>query len=320
MHATQHFPVMLNEVMEMMAVNENGWYVDGTAGGGGHSTAILERLTDNGRLIAFDKDAAACNRVRQRLTEQNKQGFEVICGSFDNDEIFPLSTNRQKYDGILFDLGLSSDQLNDPTRGFGFSDHHPEKSSPLDMRLDQTQERTAADIVNNYSAEELKHIFKAYGDERFAGRLANAIVKQRVEKLFNNTNDLRDVITKSLRPKGPKATTKTLARNFMALRIEVNDELGCLKRSLVKSLELLKKGGRLVIISFHSGEDQLVKHFFREESHDCLCPPEILHCICNHKAKLKLLTKKPLKPGDNEIANNSRSRSARLRAIERLGA
>ncbi len=312
---TTHLPVMAAEVLEMLKVQPDGCYIDATAGGGGHSAVIGSALGRHGRLIAVDRDPDVNAKLRNRFAGQKPFAMQFVNDTFSHFAKLLAAEATANVDGILFDLGLSSDQLDNPARGFSF-----DTDGPLDMRMNQTQRKTARSILEQANVKELTAIFKNYGDEMRAARLARILVERRQQQPLTTTFALRDVIVSALKPKQPVQRIKTLARNFMALRIAVNDELQELSNSLEAAVTLLKPGGRLVLLSYHSGEDRLVKQFFRRESRDCLCPTTQLYCTCNHRARLSLLTKKPLKPTVEECQQNSRSRSACLRAATRTGA
>lgn len=313
---TTHTPVMPVEVMRYLGITlgVDGLWVDGTAGGGGHSEMIVKALNRQGRLIAFDRDPEACARATQRLQPWIDSGqAQVRHGSFADLEALPDADYAAKIDGIFLDLGLSSFQTDDARRGFSFTN-----DGPLDMRMDATQGPTAADILNQYPTHELRRMFRDYADEPRAAKLARAIETARLAQPLTRTAEFRELILNTLRPHTPNERMKLLSRNFMALRMEVNGELELLRLELDRAVTLTKPGGKIVILSFHSGEDRVVKHYFREAARDCICPPQQPRCICDHRAKLKILTKKPVSPQAVEVAENTRARSALLRAAERL--
>jgi 16S rRNA (cytosine1402-N4)-methyltransferase len=316
----RHIPVMLEEVLNFLQPKTNGYYVDGTLGGGGHAEAILERSSPGGKVLGIDTDELALERVEKRLAREVQDGRLVLVhGNFAElarivDEVGFVSS----IDGILLDLGFSSFQIDDPERGFSFS-----ADGPLDMRLDQSQEITAADLVNNASEKELADIFWSYGDETRSRQIAWRIVRERARGPITRTSQLARLAAAGVPYKPGMIHPAT--RVFQAMRIAVNSELKRLEEVLPQILEVLRRGktnntggdgGRMVIISFHSLEDRLVKIFIRREAMDCICPPGIPVCVCNHKASLRILTPKPVTPSKQEIIDNPRARSAKLRAAE----
>jgi len=307
----RHEPVLLEEVINYLAPQSNENFVDCTLGGGGHAQAILKRTGPNGELLGIDLDPNALSIAADNLKEF-KGRIKLIQDNFKNlKEIIPEAGFNQ-INGILLDLGLSNIELQGPDRGFSFKG-----ADFLDMRFGQ-QGQTAADILNKYKEEDLVRIFKEYGEERYAKEIANEIVKERKNNKIERTDQLVNLIEKvyknKIKPKKINVATKV----FQALRIEVNDELNNLKAVLPVALELLAKDGRLVIISFHSLEDRIVKEFFKREAKDCLCPPQIPVCCCGHKASLKIITKKVVVPSSAEIQLNPKSRSAKLRAARKI--
>ncbi len=311
---------MLEEVLNFLQPKTNGYYVDGTLGGGGHAEAILERSSPGGKVLGIDTDELALERVEKRLAREVQNGRLVLVhGNFAElarivDEVGFVSS----IDGILLDLGFSSFQMDDPERGFSFS-----ADGPLDMRLDQSQEITAADLVNNASEQELADIFWSYGDETRSRQIAWRIVRERARGPITRTSQLARLAAAGVPYKPGMIHPAT--RVFQAMRIAVNSELKRLEEVLPQIVEVLRRGktsntggdgGRMVIISFHSLEDRLVKIFIRREAMDCICPPGIPVCVCNHKASLRILTPKPVTPSKQEIIDNPRARSAKLRAAE----
>lgn len=300
----QHTPVLLNETIDRLITTRTGTYIDATCGLGGHSEEILKRLDATGSLYCFDLDPRAQAYAKDRLSEHGNVHF--INNNFDKIKMSLIAEGVEHFDGILYDLGVSSMEIDSPERGFSFM-----QDGPLDMRMGNTK-LTAADVVNTYSIEDLTTIFREYGEERFSGRIARRIVETRP---YHRTLPLVDCIKSII--KGPYVT-KTLARIFQALRIEVNHELDAIKKSLRDALDMLNPGGRMVVISFHSLEDRIVKQFFQEAVIDCICPPDIPVCVCDHKAEAKKITKKPIIPSEEEIKQNPRSRSSKCRVIEKL--
>ena len=303
-----HIPVLFQAVLDGLQVRPDGRYIDATVGGGGHAAGILASSSPDGRLLGLDRDPAAVEIARTRLSPFGKHAT-LIHGSFVRLGELARSHSFFPADGILFDLGLSSLQLADPTRGFAFR-----ADGPLDMRFDQTTGGpTVADLVNELSAEELATLLYRYGEERQARRVAEAIVTARP---LRTTKELASVVEMVV---GRRGRIHPATRTFQALRIAVNDELAALEAALPQAVEVLVPGGRLAVISFHSLEDRLVKRFMRRESRDCICPPEAPVCTCDHRATLRLVTRKPVRPAEGEVAANPRSRSARLRVAERVG-
>ncbi len=303
-----HVPVLYDAVLEWMAPISAGCYIDGTVGAGGHAWGILEASSPNGRLLGLDADPEALNIARERLAGFGDRAV-LVHANFDSMETVAPAHGFDAVDGILLDLGLSSIQLADASRGFSF-----QREGPLDMRFNPQQPRTAADLVNTLPVDELADILWQYGEERYARRIARAIVAQRP---VYTTQELVAIIERAVPGRG---RVHPATRTFQALRIATNDELGALERALPQAVKLLKPGGRLLVISFHSLEDRIVKRFFREAERDCICPPELPACVCDHEATLKVLTRKPVTPSAEEIARNPRSRSAKLRVAARLEA
>ncbi len=305
---TRHVPVLLNEVLHYLQPRPGGTYIDATVGGGGHAEAILEASAPDGRLLGLDADPDALGRSHRRLHRFGRR-VVLVQAHFDQLENIAHREGFVPADGILMDLGVSSDQLEDASRGFSFL-----KPGPLDMRMDPSLSHTAADLVNTLDEAELAHLIRRYGEEPHARRIARAIVRARP---IYTTTELADLIARVV-PRRPRQRLHPATRTFQALRIAINDELGALERALPQALRVLRPGGRLVVISFHSLEDRIVKHFFRREAQDCICPPRQPVCTCGHKAQVRILTRKPVTPGPEEIDRNPRSRSAKLRAVEKL--
>lgn len=308
---TIHKSVLLSETIEALNLTKGMTVIDATLGGGGHSRAVLEKIGSEGTLVAFDQDVQAIDRF--------KKIAEVSGALLFHDNFMALkdrlaSVNISAVDAIVADLGISSDQLDDSERGLSFL-----ADGPLDMRLDQRASLTAADIVSTYSQDRLTDVLKKYGDERYASRIASAIVKSRALEKIVSTAQLVSIITRSVPAAYAHKKTHPATRTFQALRIEVNQELRALESFLSQAVDVLKLQGRLAVITFHSGEDTLVKGFFRENARGCICPSKFPVCVCNKKPKLKLITKKPVVPSSNEIADNVRARSARLRVVEKIG-
>jgi len=303
---TYHTSVLLKESIELLAPRPEGFWLDATSGAGGHSGEILKKIVPGGKLILLDKDADAINEAEKNLKEF--EGYTIfINDDFSNVEKALLSVNISKINGALFDLGVSSFQIDTPEKGFSFM-----KEGPLDMRMDKRRPFTAKDVVNSYPEEALVRVIKEYGEERFAKKITVNIIKARPLK---STKELADVVRASVPFKNK---IDSVVRVFQAVRIEVNGELESLKKGLESSLRLLETGGHVVVLSYHSLEDRIVKNFFREEASGCICDKRLPVCSCGHKRALKILTKKPLTPGDEELCRNPRSRSAKLRAAERV--
>ncbi|NLE50892.1 MAG: 16S rRNA (cytosine(1402)-N(4))-methyltransferase RsmH [Chloroflexi bacterium] len=306
-----HIPVLLGPVLDLLRVEalRAGRFVDGTVGAGGHAAAILEAAPDV-RLLGLDRDPAALALAQARLAPFSARATLVHASYEDMPaQIAAWLGDGAPVDGILLDLGVSSMQLDQPERGFAFM-----QDGPLDMRFDPTSDApTAADLVNLLDAGELADILYRYGEERQSRRIAQAIVEARP---LHTTRALADVVASARR--GPREKIHPATRTFQALRIAVNDELGAVERTLPHAIDLLRPGGRLAVISFHSLEDRIVKQTFKREATDCICPPRQPVCTCGHTASVKLVTRKPVEADDAEIARNPRSRSAKLRVVERL--
>jgi 16S rRNA (cytosine1402-N4)-methyltransferase len=304
---TTHIPVLAREVIENLAVQPGGRYIDCTLGSGGHSQAILEHSSPGGQLLGIDADPEALRNASEKLKKFDKSMLLA------NDNFVNLRDICIKYDffpvhGILFDLGLSSPQLDDLGRGFSF-----QHDASLDMRFNPAQKLTAADIVNKYSETELARILKTYGEETSSRQIAKQIVQKRP---VSNTLELANIVEEAVGGRHGKIHPAT--RTFQALRIVVNHEMENLESSLNQAIGLLGFGGRLVVISYHSLEDRIVKHFMQKESRDCICPPEAMKCTCGHKANLRIITRKIVTASFAEVEMNPRSRSAKLRAAERI--
>ncbi|MCL2708285.1 MAG: 16S rRNA (cytosine(1402)-N(4))-methyltransferase RsmH [Defluviitaleaceae bacterium] len=304
---------MLLETIRGLNVKPDGVYVDGTLGGGGHSERILEMLA-NGRLIGIDRDAEAIEAARGRLSRFGCR-FEAVHGNFAELNDILEARSIGEIDGIVFDLGVSSHQIDTPGRGFSYS-----ASAPLDMRMDRRENADAGDIINGYDENRLTEIFFKYGEERYSKRIAKAIVESRQRKKIETTSQLADIINKALPVKARYDDGGHSARRiFQAVRIEVNRELDALKTALSLATRRLAVGGRICAISFHSLEDRLVKCFFRDESNPCKCPRDFPVCACGKLPSLNIVTKKALRPCEAEIASNARAHSAKLRIAERTG-
>lgn len=309
----EHLSVLLNECIEGLNIKSGGIYVDGTLGGAGHSFEICKKLNNSGSLIGIDQDENAILASKKRLKDFTNVTF--VRNNFSNikniaDAIGLYSTG---VDGFLLDLGVSSHQLDEEERGFSYM-----KNARLDMRMDTRNTFSAYELVNTYTQEELNKIISKYGEERWAKRIANFIVEARKEKPIETTFDLvsiiKKAIPKSARIDGPHPAKRT----FQAIRIEVNNELEILERTIFNIVELLNKGGRLCIITFHSLEDRLVKQAFKNLAFPCSCPREFPVCVCGQKTQIKIITRKPILPSDEELEINHRARSAKLRILEKI--
>jgi 16S rRNA (cytosine1402-N4)-methyltransferase len=303
----QHIPVLFQEVLDILNPKPGGHYVDGTIGAGGHSRGILERSTPDGKLMGFDRDPAALTLAKANLAEFSDRVI-LVQSSYQKLNLHLNNRNWPNVDGILIDLGLSSMQLDSPERGFSFR-----YDAPLDMRFDPGQPYSAADLVNDSTRDELAEIIFAFGEEKYSRKIADAIIANRP---LATTKELAEIIRGAV----PHSRTKIhpATRTFQALRIAVNNELNALEVFLPAALEVLKPGGRLAVIAFHSLEDRIVKTFFRHESKDCICPPEVPICVCGHRARVKEISRRPIQPDDQEIDRNPRARSAKLRAAEKI--
>lgn len=306
----EHTPVLLAETLEFLRPETGSTVVDGTLGLGGHARVILEKIGPSGHYYAFDLDEANLNEARHRLQDVSTQ-LTTFHDNFAHCHHRLHALGIQHVDRILLDLGLSSPHVDEADRGFSL-----QHDGPLDMRFDRSRGETAADLLNGLSEAELRLIFYRYGEEPYAPKLARLVVERRKTQPFERTGDLVELVGSIL--KSPQDQRRTATRLFQALRIAVNDELSGLESVLPHLLSLLAPGGRLVVLSYHSLEDRLVKQAFKLATRDCICPPEILRCQCSGRPSYRLLTKKPVTPSPQEIQRNSRSRSAKLRAIERL--
>lgn len=307
----EHTSVLLEEVLDNLAIRPDGIYVDGTLGGGGHSYHILERLTEGGRLIGIDQDTDAIAAAGERLA-QFGDAVTIVHDNYENIACVLSDLSIRKVDGILLDLGVSSYQLDNPERGFTYR-----TDAPLDMRMDQSSSLTAREIVNTYSAEELTRILREYGEEKCAARIAANIVKRRAISPLETTGDLSEIVRASIPAKMREKGGNPDKRTFQAIRIACNRELDVLRDSLDTMIDLLAPGGRLCVITFHSLEDRIVKNAFRRAEKPCTCPPEFPVCVCGKKSKGTVVTRKAIAPSAHELEVNRRSASAKLRVFER---
>ena len=310
--AFEHKSVLLEETVDSLNIKPDGIYVDGTLGGGGHAFEVCSRLGEKGRLIGIDQDADAIRAASERLSVFGDR-VTVVRNNYVNIAEVLASLGIEKVDGSYLDLGVSSYQLDTAERGFTYR----EEDAPLDMRMDQRNPTTAADIVNTYSESELYRIIRDYGEDRFAKNIAKHIVKRRQEKLFETAGELAETIRAAI-PARVRATGGHPAkRTFQAIRIELNHELDVLENSIDRMIDFLNPGGRLSIITFHSLEDRIVKNRFRINENPCTCPPQFPVCMCGKKSKGRVITRKPIVPTEKELEENKRSKSSKLRVFER---
>jgi len=302
-----HVTVLLNETVDSIDVKEGGVYADFTLGGGGHTSLILER---GGQVIGIDRDETAIKNANERFKGKN---FTAVHDNFSNIKNIAKSLGIEKFDGIIADLGVSSPQLDDAERGFSYV-----HDAPLDMRMDNRDSLTAKDVVNNYSSEELFRIISSYGEERWASRIVDFILERRGQKEIETTFELVDIIKAAIPLSARKDGPHPAKRTFQAIRIEVNGELKILEQAIRDGAELLKKGGKMGIITFHSLEDRIVKTTFASLMQGCTCPKDFPVCVCGNKPSVKSITRKPIVPTETEIEENPRARSSKLRAIEKI--
>ena len=308
-----HRPVLLDECIQALNIRPDGIYVDGTLGRAGHSREIARRLT-TGRLICVDRDDAALEAAKERLADWMDK-VTLVHSNFDRIGAIVRDLGLTGVDGMLFDLGVSSPQLDDGSRGFSYM-----ADAPLDMRMDRSEGLTAADVVNGWSQEELRRILFQYGEERCAGQIAAAIVRRREDKPIETTLELVEIIKSTMPAKALREKQHPAKRSFQAIRIAVNDELASVDRMLRGAVPCLNQGGRLAVITFHSLEDRIVKTGLAEFAKGCTCPPDFPVCVCGKTPDVKLVNKKPILPTQEEIEENPRARSAKLRVAEKLKA
>lgn len=308
----EHKSVLLDETVDSLNIRPDGIYVDGTLGGGGHSYEICKRLGEGGRLIGIDQDADAICAATERLEEFSDK-VTIIRSNYANMKAELEKIGITRVDGIVLDLGVSSFQLDTPERGFTYR----EADAPLDMRMDQRQQLTAQDIINEYSEMDLFRIIRDYGEDRFAKNIAKHIVKARQEKTIKTTGELNDIIRGAIPMKVQVTGGHPAKRTFQAIRIELNRELDVLKDNLDDMIGMLNDEGRISIITFHSLEDRIVKSSFRKNENPCTCPSDFPVCVCGNRSKGKVITRKPILPSEEELEYNTRSKSAKLRVFER---
>ncbi|MBR5517207.1 MAG: 16S rRNA (cytosine(1402)-N(4))-methyltransferase RsmH [Firmicutes bacterium] len=308
----KHKSVLFDECMEGLNIKPDGIYVDGTLGGGGHSSGICELLGPEGVLIGIDRDQDALNAASKRLEKYNCQKIFVQSNYSDIAQVLE-DLEIDEIDGALLDLGVSSFQLDNPERGFSYMN-----DAPLDMRMSQDDSFTAYDVVNDYDKQELTNIISKYGEERWASRIADFIVKAREDKPLDSTFELVDVIKAAIPASARRTGPHPAKRTFQAIRIEVNDELGQLERAVEEFCDVLAPKGRLCIITFHSLEDRIVKDIFNQRANPCTCPKEFPMCVCGKKPDIKKVTGKPIIPSETELEENPRARSAKLRVAQKI--
>lgn len=308
-----HITVLKEEAVDALAVKPGGVYVDCTLGGAGHSEAIASRLSDGGKLIAFDQDDAALAHAKDVLAPYGDKVL-LVKSNFRNLKRELASLGIDQADGVVFDLGVSSPQLDEAERGFSY--HH---DAPLDMRMDRSSGITASDIVNSWPEEELARILFRYGEEKFARRIAREIAAARANAPIRTTGELAELVKAGIPAAARRTGGHPAKRSFQAIRIAVNDELGAFEEALEQAIDIAAPGGRIAVITFHSLEDRMCKTAFAERLGKCVCPPDLPMCGCGAKGELKLTLRKPLEPSEEELARNPRARSAKLRVAEKLG-
>ena len=308
----EHTPVLLNETLEYLDPKPGGVYIDGTLGGAGHSSEIIKRIVPGGKLLGIDQDSNAIDAAKRRL-EAYKDNVVIVRDNFRNIKAIALQKGFKEVDGILLDIGVSSHQLDEKERGFSYM-----HDGPLDMRMDTESSLNASDIVNNSSEQELIRILRDYGEEKWAVRIAKFIAEERKNSRIDTTFKLVDIIQRAIPAAARRDGGHPAKRTFQALRIAVNDELQVLEEALIDAARLLKPGGRLVVITFHSLEDRIVKKIFNNMEKPCTCPPQLPVCACGKEPLLRVITKKPVTAGEEELKTNTRSKSAKLRAAERV--
>ncbi|MBU5321594.1 16S rRNA (cytosine(1402)-N(4))-methyltransferase RsmH [Sarcina ventriculi] len=307
----KHISVLLNECIEGLNIKEDGIYVDGTLGGAGHSSEIVKNLCERGRLIGIDQDKDALKAAKEKLKDYNNVTF--VHSNFYNIKNILHDLNIAGVDGILMDLGVSSYQLDNGERGFSYM-----QDAPLDMRMNRENSLSAYEVINSYSEEDLFRIIKDYGEEKFAKRIANFIINKRKEKNIESTLELVDVIKAAIPAKARREGPHPAKRTFQAIRIEVNKELEIIEKTIRDGVERLNVGGRMAIITFHSLEDRIVKTVYKNLANPCTCPSSFPVCVCNKKPIVKIITRKPIEASKEELDYNPRSRSAKLRIIEKI--
>lgn len=307
-----HVSILLQPCLDALNIKQDGVYVDATTGGAGHSLRIASALEEGGRLICIDRDDEALENAKTRLAPVWARVTTVKSDFRDIDRVLE-GQGLAGADGILFDLGVSSPQLDHAERGFSYM-----KDAPLDMRMDRQQKLTAYDVVNTWSREDIRHILFEYGEERYAPLIAAAIEREREKKPIETTLELVDIIRGAMPSKALREKQHPAKRSFQAIRIAVNDELGAVREAMEKAIECLNPGGRLAVITFHSLEDRIVKAAFQKAAQGCTCPKDFPVCVCGNKPKVRLTPRKPILPSEEEIEENPRARSAKLRVCEKI--
>lgn len=317
-----HKSVLLNETIDALELKEGMVVVDATLGGGGHSREILKKIGNSGTLVVFDRDIEAIEKFTEKITNEFQKindkiskigNILLVNENFANlGEILNI-LKIKKVDAIVADLGISSDQLDDARRGLSF-----QADADLDMRLDRSQQKTAADVVNSYSAKELTRVLREFGDERFAARIVQSIVSERTQSHIASTKQLAQIVTEAVPGAYRHGKIHPATKTFQALRIEVNGELEAVKEFIPQAIDALAPKGRLAMIAFHSGEDSIVKHMLKDFARGCICPPEFPVCRCGNEAKVKILTSRPIVASEKELEENPRARSAKLRVAEKI--
>lgn len=306
----KHVSILLNECIKELDIKEDGIYVDGTLGGGGHSSEILKNLK-NGKLIGIDRDKDALKASKERLKEY--KNFIPVHSNYSRIKEILEELDIEGVDGILMDLGVSSFQLDEASRGFSYM-----HDAPLDMRMNREDKISAKDVVNGYSIDELTNVIRDYGEEKYARKIAEKIIKYRENKEIETTLELVDIIKSAMPAKALREKQHPAKRTFQAIRIEVNNEIAALKQTIIDDIMSLNSGGRLAIITFHSLEDKIVKHTYLEMQGKCTCPSGFPVCVCGYKSYGEIVTKKPILPSCEEIEENPRARSAKLRVFKRI--
>jgi 16S rRNA (cytosine1402-N4)-methyltransferase len=307
-----HQPVLLDEAITLLGCRSGGIYIDGTIGEGGHACRILQSCPDIRLLIGIDRDEEALNRARKRLAPFGSSCF-FVKGNYSQIKAIIADMRIRMVDGVILDLGSSTQQFLSPQRGFSF-----QQEGPLDMRMDKDQKATAGDLINTLPQDRLKEIFSEYGEEKWSSSIARSIVRRRKQAPIETTTELADLVSRAIPPRSRPHRIHPATRTFQALRIAVNDELSHLQNGLPDAIDALAPEGRIAVISFHSLEDRIVKRTFRHHARTCICPPDMPQCSCGHTQQLRMLTKKPIIPEPEEISKNLRSRSARLRGAEKI--
>lgn len=305
-----HITVLLNETVDALEVKPDGVYVDCTLGGAGHTSLILNRLGEKGRVIGIDRDDDALNNAKEKVKDGR---LITVKDNFENIASVVSSLGLETVDGILMDLGVSSHQLDVAERGFSYM-----QDAPLDMRMDRSAVLNAYEVVNTYSEKDLFRILRDFGEERFASSIAKKISESRQTAPINTTLELSEIVSSAIPAKYRRDGGHPAKRTFQAIRIEVNGELSCIPKAINDGIDILSPGGRMAIISFHSLEDRIVKNGFKDLENPCTCPSDFPVCVCGKKQKVKVITKKPILPTENELENNSRSHSAKLRVCEKI--